>query len=53
MYLDGLPSAVSFKDKTSYLDGVPIGYYDHSGGSKVIYNHLDIVVSVHNTMEGH
>ena len=51
LYLDGLPSAATFKDQTNYMDGVPVGYYDH--GSKVIYNHLDIVVSVHNTMEGH
>jgi len=56
--IDGLPSATILRDKKNkelpvdYQSGIPIGEY-HGLGKIMIYNHLDIVVRVHTTMEGH
>ena len=58
LYLDGLPSATILRDKKNkelpvdYTSGIPIGEY-HGLGQIMIYNHLDIVVKVHTTLEGH
>lgn len=35
-----------------YFHGIPIGVYEGSGKIK-IYNHWDLVVVVHDTLEGH
>ncbi len=35
-----------------YVSGIPIGVFEDLGKIK-IYNHLDIVVLVHDTVEGH
>lgn len=58
LYLDGLPSAVILRDKKNrelpvdYTSGIPIGEF-HGLGKVMIYNHFDIIVKVHTTMEGH
>lgn len=36
----------------NYFDGIPIGKFEGLG-KIMIYNHLDITVIVHTTMEGH
>jgi hypothetical protein len=58
LYLDDLPSATILRDKknrelpVNYESGIPIGEFQ--GLSKImIYNHLDITVLVHDTVEGH
>lgn len=53
-----MPSATILRDKNNkelpvdYASGIPIGEFEDVGFIK-IYNHLDIVVIVHDTMEGH
>ena len=55
LYLDDLPSATMIKDEKTgelvpdFLDGIPIGEYDHETGKLLIYNHLSIEVKVHLT----
>lgn len=36
-----------------YFHGIPIGQYNRETHQAMIYNHLDIIVIVHDTMEGH
>lgn len=58
LYLDNLPSASILRDKddrekpADYSHGIPIGKYEGLG-KIMIYNHLDITVIVHDTLEGH
>jgi hypothetical protein len=58
-YLDGLPSATILRDAknkemdTDYFLGIPIGQKDSTTGAIVLYNHFDIIVRVHSTIEGH
>ena len=57
LYLDNLPSATILRDQNKkelpvdYFKSVPIGVYEY--GRKMIYNHLDITVIVHDTLEHH
>ena len=59
LYLDDLPSATILRDKNNkelpvdYLDGIPIGRYEQLDGYPrvVVYNHLDIKVIIHHTVE--
>jgi len=58
LYLDNLPSATILRDKldkelpADYFHGIPIGVYE--GNNKIkIYNHWDLIVIVHDTLEGH
>lgn len=63
LFIDGLPSASILRDKQNkelpgdYFHGIPIGKYVPSAKVDdekfIMYNHLDIVVVVHDTMEGH
>lgn len=58
LYLDGFPSVTVIKDSSGesildYFHGIPVGYYDHETSTNMIYNHLDITVETHETMEGH
>lgn len=59
LYIDGLPSASVLRDKANkelpadYYHGIPIGKFDKDTFETTIYNHLDIIVVVHDTMEGH
>lgn len=58
LYLDNLPSATILRDKldkelpADYFHGIPIGVYEGNGKIK-IYNHWDLIVVVHDTLEGH
>lgn len=58
LYLDSLPSAVILRDSNNqelqpdYSKGIPIGQF-HGLDKIMIYNHLDITVQVHDTLEGH
>jgi hypothetical protein len=58
LYLDHLPSATIMRDKdkkekpADYQHGIPIGVFEGLG-KIMIYNHLDITVITHNTLEGH
>jgi hypothetical protein len=58
LYLDNLPSATILRDKVDkelpadYFHGIPIGVYEGNGKIK-IYNHWDLIVVVHDTLEGH
>jgi len=57
--LDDLPSASILRDKENkelpadYFHGIPIGQYDKVRREVILYNHWDIIVIVHDTMEGH
>jgi hypothetical protein len=63
LYLDDLPSAVIMRDKNNrdlapnFFDGIPVGYYetDEITGIRryALYNHFDIVVIIHHTVENH
>lgn len=59
LYIDGLPSASILRDKqdkelpADYFHGVPIGKWSQETGQAMIYNHLDIIVIVHDTLDGH
>jgi len=57
LFLDDLPSATVNRDphnKTlvDYLDGIPIGVYSRTLNKVMIYNHLNITVFTHTTLEG-
>jgi hypothetical protein len=58
LYLDNLPSATILRDKDDkelepdYGKHIPIGQFEGLG-QIMLYNHLDITVIVHDTMEGH
>lgn len=59
LYLDDLPSATILRDNNNkelpvdYLEGIPIGRYEQENGYPqiVVYNHLDIKVIIHHTVE--
>ena len=63
LYLDDLPSAVIMRDKSNrdlppnYFDGIPVGYFvtDEVTGMRryALYNHFDIIVIIHHTVENH
>jgi len=61
LYMDDLPSATIVRDEhnrdlpPNYFEGIPIGIFsNHKGDHEImIYNHLDITVLVHYTIEGH
>ena len=63
LYLDDLPSAVILRDKNNrelapnFFDGIPVGYFvtDEVSGLRryALYNHFDITVIVHYTVENH
>ena len=63
LYLDDLPSATIMRDANNrelppnYYAGIPIGFYqtDKITGEKrfALYNHLDITVIIHHTVEDH
>lgn len=63
LYLDDLPSATIMRDAhdrelpPNYYAGIPIGYFetDKTTGEKryALYNHLDITVIIHHTVEDH
>jgi transmembrane 9 superfamily protein 2/4 len=57
LYLDDLPSATITRDRMdeqlfNYFDGVPLGKYDERSKKWFIFNHLDITVETHLTIEG-
>ena len=58
LYLDDLPSATIMRDNDNkelppnYFEGIPIGKFEGLGKIK-LYNHLDITVLIHDTLEGH
>lgn len=58
LYLDNLPSATILRDKENremepdYGKGIPVGVFEGLG-KIMVYNHLDITVVVHDTLEGH
>lgn len=58
LYLDNLPSATILRDsqdremEPDYGKGIPIGKFEGLG-KIMLYNHLDITVIVHDTIEGH
>jgi len=58
LYLDDLPSATILRDKEDremapdYGKGIPVGKFEGLG-KIMLYNHLDITVVVHDTLEGH
>lgn len=55
LYADELPSAVVIReDKVAmvhYDKGTPIGYYDSFAKQYYIYNHLSLIVQVHETLD--
>lgn len=59
--MDDLPSATIMRDSLNkdlppnYFEGIPIGEFSMSGPvhNNLIFNHLDITVLVHHTIEGH
>ena len=61
--MDDLPSAVIMRDKSNrdlppnYFDGIPVGFSvtDEVTGLRryALYNHFDIIVIIHHTLEGH
>ena len=62
LYMDDLPSATIVRDEhnrdlpPNYFEGIPIGIFSMPSRSEhkiMIYNHLDITVLVHHTIEGH
>jgi hypothetical protein len=59
LFLDDLPSASILRDKMNkempadYFHGIPIGKYDKTKHQAILYNHWDIIVITHDTMEGH
>ena len=62
LYLDELPSATVVKDGFGkdvydYFDGIPIGHVNDGNpfdkGKIIFYNHLEITVEVHETLDGH
>jgi hypothetical protein len=58
LYLDDLPSATILRDAQDkemtpdYSHGIPIGRFV-APGQIMLYNHWDIIVTVHDTIEGH
>jgi len=61
LVLDGLPSATIIRygneEKVDYMGGIPVGREVRELGETIskimIYNHLEITVEVHHTLEGH
>jgi hypothetical protein len=63
LFLDDLPSAVILRDKNNrdlppnYFDGIPVGYYETDEVTGIrryaLYNHFDITVIIHHTVENH
>jgi hypothetical protein len=54
LFLDSLPSAyVSREEKTliKYSSGVPVGFVDKNNGEVYLYNHLEIIITVSETIE--
>ena len=56
LYIDELPSAyVSEGQKNSsvikYENGIPIGKYNRSENKYYIFNHLEMTVQIHETMD--
>lgn len=51
LYLDGLPSATVMHGTKDYMSGIPIGRYED--GKIIVFNHLEITVFVHHTVEDH
>jgi hypothetical protein len=54
--LDELPSATIVRNRNGidifdYFDGIPVGY--QKDGQMMIFNHLEITVDTHKTIEGH
>ena len=41
------------KTKVDFLEGTPIGVYSKATDLIIIYNHLNITVYTHSTLEGH
>jgi hypothetical protein len=58
LYLDDLPSAtvnrhqINNKLYVSYFDGIPLGLYSSTTDKVILYNHLDITVFTHSTLDG-
>ena len=59
LYIDDLPSATIHRDPedksvaVDYLEGIPIGVYSRAADIIIIYNHLNITVYTHTTLEGY
>jgi hypothetical protein len=58
LYIDDLPSAtlVPTNDgtkKVDYFEGIPIGLYVESSDKLYLFNHLNITIYAHDTIEGH
>jgi hypothetical protein len=63
LYLDDLPSAVILRDinnreqAPNYQAGIPIGVFDYDPETNkqrvMVYNHYDITVLTHSTIDGH
>lgn len=60
--MDELPSATLVKDGFGkdvydYFDGIPLGHVNNNNpfdkGKIIFYNHLEITVEVHETLDGH
>ena len=59
LFIDDLPAASILRDKNNkelaadYVGGIPLGYSLGSTGEYALYNHWDIVITVHDTIDGH
>lgn len=58
LYIDDLPSATvsrSFNDHTQvdYFEGIPLGLYSTQSDMVIIFNHLNITIYTHTTIEGY
>lgn len=59
LYIDDLPAASILRDKydkemaADYFHGVPLGQWNYQTNDFVLYNHWDLVVIVHDTIDGH
>ena len=57
LYLDGLPAAVSLRNKETgqlelnYEDGIPVGFYDDFLDKFFVYNHLHMEVRYNKVSE--
>jgi hypothetical protein len=54
-YIDDLPSAyISKKEETptvKYENGIPIGTFDDHYKQYLIYNHLEFIIQIHDTLD--
>lgn len=58
LYIDDLPSATVSRNpknhtEVDYFEGIPVGLYSSTTDMVIIFNHLNITVYTHTTLEGH